>query len=377
MKTFAISYVCSQSKARKDGTAPVECSISVNGKRVFYILPVKCNPADFPKLKDKPSDIKTIIDSTNAKINKYRTLCEISGTPCTAKSIKAHLEGEQVHYCTLEQLCNSFLQTKQGNMRIWQKYRVTKNRMVELWGADREIDSITRQDVIDYYNKYSGFTGETLKAEMKKVKAFFNYAFNSGKLKAHPFAGLRFQYKMTEQPFLTYEEIDRIRKCELSETLSKLRDTFLFLCFSGLEYADLSNLKKTDVQRNKYGQLYIKKPRVKTDIEYISVLYEDAATIWEKYNGELYVISNQKFNENLKTIAAAAGIDKNVTTLTARHTFGTYLISERMIPVSIVQRILGHTTEKQSLHYAKMLDSTVFAVAAASTRLGKAGRIKK
>lgn len=373
MKTFAIAFLCSPSKMRKDGLSPVQCSISVNGTRMMYTLPIKCAPADFPKMKNK-GDLKTLIDNTNAKIGKYRTLCEVQGINCTAAGVKAYLEGRQEQYCTIEQLCDIFLKTKQSNIGIWRKYRNTKKRLIEFLGAEREMETITRQDILDYYNKHSDFSGETLKGEMKRVKAFFNFAFNSGKIKSNPFAGLVFQYKTTDPPFLTYEEIGRLRNCELPDTLSKIRDTFLFMCFSGLEYADLSNLTKDDVKKNKYGQYYIKKKRIKTDIEYISVLYEDAAAIWEKYDGSLYVISNQKFNEHLKVIALAAKIDKNITSLCARHTFATYLLSERMMPIDIVQRILGHTSPRQSLHYAKMLDETVFSVAAASTRLGKAGK---
>lgn len=378
MKTFAISFLCSPSKMRKDGLSPVQCSISVNADRVMYTLPVRCKPSEFKKLSSKPSDVKTLIDSTENKINKYRTLCEVQGTPCTARGIKAYLEGKEYQSYTLGQLGNEFIMTKAKSVAIYKKYKATFKRMADEWGNDTETEAITRQDVLNYHSKYSDiYSGETLRGEMKRIKAFFNYAFNAGKIKSNPFAGLKFQYAATEQDYLTYEEICRIRDAKLNERLDKTRNMFLFMCFSGLEYTDLVHLEKNDVKKNNKGQWYIKKKRIKTGIEYVAVLYEDAAELWELFDGDIPVESNQKANAYLKEIAKAADIQKNITTLTARHSYATYLLSERMIPVAIVQRCLGHTTEKQSLHYAKMLDETVFNVAAASTRLSKAGRTKK
>ena len=70
--------------------------------------------------------------------------------------------------------------------------------------------------------------------------------------------------------------------------------------------------------------------------------------------------SNQKFNEYLKEIATAAGIEKNITTLTARHSYATYLLSEKGLSMDIVSAMLGHTSTKHTKVYAKMLDTAVF-----------------
>ena len=377
MKTFAISFLCSPSKMRKDGLSPVQCSISVNADRVMYTLPVRCKPSEFKKLSSKPSDVKTLIDNTEDKINKYRTLCEVQGTPCTARGIKAHLEGKQYHSYTLEQLGKEFIMTKAKSVATYKKYKATFKRMSDEWGNDTEVEAITRQDVLNYHSKYSDiYSGETLKGEMKRIKAFFNYAFNAGKIKSNPFAGVKFQFAATDQDYLTYEELCRIRDCKLDERLDKVRNCFLFMAFSGLEYSDLVHLEKSDVKKNAKGQYYIKKKRIKTGIEYLTILFEEAEELWKVYEGDIPVISNAKTNAYLKEIATAAGIEKSITTLTARHSFATYLLSERMIPVDIVQRCLGHTSPKQSLHYAKMLDETVFNIASASTHLSKAKKAR-
>lgn len=83
-----------------------------------------------------------------------------------------------------------------------------------------------------------------------------------------------------------------------------------------------------------------------------------AKAILEKYDYELPVISNQKYNDYLKVIMYRLGINKNVTTHSGRHTFATYLINKG-ISIEVIPKIMGHTNVKQSQAYAKMLGVTV------------------
>ena len=78
-----------------------------------------------------------------------------------------------------------------------------------------------------------------------------------------------------------------------------------------------------------------------------------------KYNNKLPVISNVKYNQYLKVIAQAAGIDKPVSTHYARHTGATLLLNEG-IDMRIISKICGHSSTKITEQvYAKLLDETV------------------
>ena len=186
-------------------------------------------------------------------------------------------------------------------------------------------------------------------------------AFKAGKIKQNPFLNLKIKKGEEEKAYLTQEEIGRIRKLPIaSDRLDRVRDLFLFMCYTGLEWADIVNLKKEDVKENENGQLYITKRRIKTGIEYTTILFEDAVEIWKLYKGELPVISPQKFNKYLKEIVEEARIDKTTTSLTARHSFACYLLNEKKLSTEVVQKMLGHASQKETLHYAKLLDNTVF-----------------
>ena len=66
------------------------------------------------------------------------------------------------------------------------------------------------------------------------------------------------------------------------------------------------------------------------------------------------VITNQKINEHLKTIAKLAGIKQDLFFHLARHTFATTITLSNGIPLETVSRMLGHTDIKMTQRYAKI-----------------------
>ena len=312
----------------------------------------------------QPNDISLFCDAIRLKINQWQTQLYLEGKTASVAKIKALLQGKQERHESVRDCVNEYLKNKVKATSAYSKYKNTFTRFMEYVGEDTDIASVTTQQIIDYKLKYEAkFAQGTLRNEMKKVKSLFLWAFNSGIISKTPFANVTFTFKDPEKPYLTQEEIAKIREAKLDERLDRVRNFFLFLCYSGLEYADMVHLEKSDVKRNEQGQLYIKKQRVKTKETYLSILFEDAAELWELFDGDIPVISCQKANKYLHEITEQVGIEKHCTLLTARHSYAVYLLSTLLIPIDIVQRMLGHTSNRQSLHYAKMLDSAVFQAA--------------
>lgn len=366
MDTFNFSFLCSPSKRRKNGLAPIEISLAVNTNRLVFPIGKYCKPEEFRQLLEskKPNDVKLYCEAVGLKINQWQTQLFLEGKTASVAKIKALLQGKQERHETVKDCVNEYLKNKVKTTSAYSKYKNTLSRFLEYIGEDTDIASVTTQQIIDYKLKYEAkFAQGTLRNEMKKVKSLFLWAFNSGIISKTPFANVTFTFKDPEQPYLTQEEIAKIRQAKLDERLDRVRNFFLFLCYSGLEYADMVHLEKDDVKRNAQGQLYIKKQRVKTKETYLSILFEDAAELWELFDGDIPMVSCQKANKYLKEVAEKAGIEKHITLLTGRHSYAVYLLSTLLIPIDIVQRMLGHTTNRQSLHYAKMLDSAVFQAA--------------
>lgn len=68
--------------------------------------------------------------------------------------------------------------------------------------------------------------------------------------------------------FLTKEEIQRIGDKEITiERLRQIRDVYIFCCFTGLAYADVEKLKRSEISVGIDNELWIFTDRLKTDIK--------------------------------------------------------------------------------------------------------------
>jgi site-specific recombinase XerD len=166
--------------------------------------------------------------------------------------------------------------------------------------------------------------------------------------------------------FLNMDEIQRIAGHDFKfNRLSQVRDIFLFCCFTGLAYADVMKLKKTEIVTDDKSEKWISTYREKTKTQVKVPLLRMALDILEKYEHRplcsgyeriLPVLSNQKMNNYLKEIATACNIDKELTFHIARHTFATTVTLANGVPIESVSKMLGHTDIKTTQHYAKILD---------------------
>ena len=176
--------------------------------------------------------------------------------------------------------------------------------------------------------------------------------------------------------FLTEEELMKLYNLELKDDrLSKVRDVFLFQCFTGPRYSDIIALKKEDI-RNGTWHLRQQKTKSITQIP----LNKYALSILARYpDYKLPAISNQKMNDYLKELCEVAGIDEPITivkykgnkrieetkkkyevisTHTARRTFITLSLMRGMKP-EVIMKITGHKSYKMFQKYLKVADTYV------------------
>ena len=152
------------------------------------------------------------------------------------------------------------------------------------------------------------------------------------------------------------------------ERLAQVRDIFLFCCYTGLAYADIKKLKRSEIGIGVDGEAWIFTTRKKTDTSSRIPLLSSALEILDRYKEHpqcdsegtlLPVLSNQKMNAYLKEIADVCGISKTLTFHIARHTFATTVTLSNGVPIETVSKMLGHTNLKTTQHYAKILDIKV------------------
>lgn len=156
---------------------------------------------------------------------------------------------------------------------------------------------------------------------------------------------------------LTPEEVFKIEKAVFeTPTLNKIKDLFLFQCYTGFSYADLASVKQSHVIHNsKDGRYYIVKNREKNGCECVIPYFEKAKNIWERYNYQLPIYSNAKYNLYLKDIGDLLGIKKTIYTHTARKTFATLKLNEDGFSIEAVSKMSGHASVRTTeIFYAKV-----------------------
>ena len=171
--------------------------------------------------------------------------------------------------------------------------------------------------------------------------------------------------------YLTVEELRKLRSVSMpTERLDRVRDLFVFQCFTCMAYVDLASfsfdkVKVVDGKDMIFGQ------RGKTGIEYQIPLLRPAKDILDKYNGQLPaaltakkkgrkgVMTNQQYNKALKEVIDAADLGIHVTTHWARHTGATMLLNAG-VEMDVIARVGGWSDTKVLRRiYAKLHPETV------------------
>jgi len=196
------------------------------------------------------------------------------------------------------------------------------------------------------------------------LKAFLEFAVDKDWVK--PLKGEKFSFnpKATRVTPLEYEEVLKIWEKKMHNSrLEKVRDIFVFQCFTAFSYADLAALTPNDVKVTLDVGRFIVRSRLKTDVNATVPLLPVVAEIIAKYENDadclekgmlLPVSSNQKYNAYLKEVADICNIESDLRTHLARHTFAHIMLNEFNLPVEDVAAMMGHNSTKSTRAYCQV-----------------------
>ena len=169
---------------------------------------------------------------------------------------------------------------------------------------------------------------------------------------------------------LSLKELRLLRSAAMpNERLDRVRDLFVFQCFTCMAYVDLADFSTNKVKVVD-GKDMILGRRGKTGIEYQIPLLGPARQILDKYSGQLPpaltrrkkgngIMTNQQYNKVLKEVVQAAGLDIHVTTHWARHTGATMLLNAG-VAMDVIAKVGGWSDTKVLRRiYARMHPETV------------------
>ena len=232
------------------------------------------------------------------------------------------------------------------------------------WGVIKEFKDITDANIVAY-DKYL----HTKKLKNSSIwnnyhrflNSFILDAIDAGYIQKNPYKWVSIERRRFDSlgKCLTPEEFYRLKGTKMhTESLERVRDVFVFQTYTCLSYVDLKDFDARNIKEIRGMKVYISN-RQKTKKQFTIPILSPAWDILMKYEGQLPVISNVKYNEYLKVVAQTARIDKPISSHWARHTGATMLLNEG-VDMKIVSKICGHSSIKITEQiYAKLLDETV------------------
>ncbi len=366
--TANVSFYCRESKKNKDGMAPIELSLVINGKRCYVQLPRKEDPAQFKRALNckKDNDLKDYLRSIRVRLNEIETAILRDGQALTAEALREYYKTGGYIVYTVGDLFDDYmciLKKRVGidlTSKTYRKYEIARDKFYKILPPTKPVSEITQAVILDYQtsmNQYYDYV--TTNGYCQKVKTIVQFGIDNGKIRVNPFVGIRLRRNEKSVQFLTEEEVAKIRTADYhNESLNRIRDLFVFQASSGLSYTDMAKIVPSDFQLGPDAQYYIHDKRNKTGIFYTAVILPDGVDILKKYGFRLPIISNQKVNTYLKVIRDLCGIDKPIFSHVARHTYATRCLN-RGIRLEVVAKLLGHSTTRITQHYAKLLKDNI------------------
>lgn len=379
-----------QNKTVKSGETPIMLRITIQGQLAEMQLKRTVKPELWSQAKERC----TGKDSKSVEVNRY-----LESIKLRLYEIHRTLEDENKLINPME-IKRRFLGLDEKHKMFFEVFQEHNDKCRELIGKDyakvtvsrfdtclkyfkemllkqyhlkdipmKEINNAIIQDYIHFLKSKKNLQENTVIRYMKVVKKITNMALANDWIDKNPFMNIHFHEQEVHKEFLTKEELEILRtKVFNVPRLELVRDIFLFQCWTGLAFIDVSELKPEHLVTDNEGNIWIRKARQKTKIICNIPLLDIPLAILDKYKGYpicekkgtlLPVPCNQKANSYLKEIADFCGIKKNLTTHTGRHTFSTVVTLANNVSLENVSKMLGHTNTKMTQRYAKVLDQSI------------------
>ena len=361
---------------KKDGVlitenVPIRMRVNFASKRIEFTTGYRIDAAKWDadkqrvkngcsnKLKQSASEINASLLEYYTEIQSIFKRFEVEDVMPTPEQIKEAFNAlhkpanqepnpkKEALPCDFFQVFDDFVEDC-GRQNDWtdstyEKFAAVKNHLMNFRdGLTFDFfDEKGLNDYVTYLRDVKEMRNSTIGKQLSFLKWFLRWAFKKGLHQNNAYDSYKPKLKSTQKKiiFLTWDELNRLREFKIpsnKQALERVRDVFLFQCFTGLRYSDVFNLRRSDIKGD-----HIEVTTVKTSDSLIIELNNHSKAILDKYKDVAFeddkvlpVITNQKMNDYLKELAELASIDEPV-----RQTY--YKGNERIDEVAPKYALLG------------------------------------
>lgn len=376
-----VLFVVSRTRINKRGLAPILCRITFKKKRKQFSTGFFINPDYWNSKKQKafvPNDnnyLNNQLSLIKNKINQVFLYLKVNEKSFDVEDIYLKLKGKdskkESTILKIFELHNERIKRQIGlgytngtyrkyvqainHLRNFIKTKYNKNDFLLEKLSLKFIDDFSFYLITE--KKHKQITVNRTNRSLKKI---IRLAISEGFIEKDPFLIYKPKKVVNNIVFLSSKELSMLENYKFKqERLQLVKDLFIFCCYTGLAFQEMSSLTPFNF-KNEKNNFWLEFIRKKTEKPIYVPLLPKALNIIKRYNFDLPKISNQKFNSYLKEIAEIVGINKRLTHHIARKTFATTILLNNEVSMEVVSELLGHSsvlvTQK---YYAKLVKTRV------------------
>lgn len=388
---------------------PIRMRITFSGSRIDIFTGIRVDrnkwddsklrvkPNTFNKLKQSASDINTKLSDYENEIQNIFKKFELQDLIPTVEEVKfnfnsAFNNGKVVikaksFFYYFDEFTIENGRIKNWTIRTYEKFASVRKHLFDFNSklSFAFLDEKGLTLYVEFLRDKLKMRNSTIEKQVSFLKWFLKWAKAKGYNEKLSYEAFHPKFKATQKKiiFLTQSELKTLEFYTIpdgKQYLERVRDVFIFLCYSGIRYSDALNLKRSDIKEE-----YFEITTVKTGDSLKIELNKNSKRILDKYkdipfehNRVLPIISNQKMNDYIKELTKLAEINEPIRlthykgnnridevvpkcdllgTHAGRRTFICTALSLG-IPVNVVMKWTGHADYKSMKPYIDIADST-------------------
>ncbi len=370
-------------RLNQNGKGLIQICCYLDGKRTYFSTGVHVKPDEWDQkysiVNNKNGDYEELNEEIDRQISELKESIKFKkqkGESVTLKKLK-EVKDEKI-YTSFYDFMEDQIEKRNLNEATKKTQRRTLSVLKEFKKEllFKDIDVIFLMN-FQRYIELKGLKTNSVYKYFKNIRTYVNLAIVMDFMENNDYPFKKFKLKQVNgnRDFLTPDELIKLENLDLSNDpiLEKAKDIFLFSCYTGLRFSDIVRLEKnffksinniiwldTDLLKSQINNDITTRKNIKLPLD--KLFNGKAINIYEKYKDEKKYLfddfSNTEINEHLKTINKKLKLDKKITFHVARHTCATNLIYHG-VPITTVQKILGHEKVDVTQLYAKVLDVTL------------------
>ena len=353
--------------------ALVQAEALLNQRKVYFKTNIYLKPEHWDKQTSQvcnhpqANDLNTMLFEFILHLQAIELSLWKRGIPVTLSLLKDAIRKDKPVNVTFPVFAKIYVQ-ESDRKRSTKENLLTTITVLQEFRPGLDFKDITYTFLKDFevHLKEKGNSVNTVAKHMRQLRTLVNEAINQGYIPsdAYPFRKYKIKQEKGRKEFLTPDELKRLENLDVDKKLRHVLDAFLFCCYTGLRFSDFCQLSPANfIKVNGKRWLYF--TSIKTGVELrlpLHLLFEGKAlAVLERYDivtDFAKIGPNSEANKYLAQLAAFARIRKHITYHTARHTCATLLVHQG-VPITTVQKLLGHTSVRTTEVYSEVLSNTI------------------